>query len=170
MSITSTKVTVDKVRKGTSPSKALPVISNDFNPVIDDLTSLDARVTIIESDVSFSIPSPINSTAVATASQVATGYITSTSASPTSITFPTGTLLGAALGAVAGSAFDLIIDNTAGASTVTMVVSTNAILSAAAVANAASFGLLTIPSGVTGIGTFTLTFSSPTAYVITRVA
>ena len=36
----------------------------------------------------------INATAVATAAEVATGYITSTSAAGTSITFPTGTLLG----------------------------------------------------------------------------
>jgi len=39
----------------------------------------------------------INATATATAAQVITGYITSTSAAPTTITLPTGTLLGAAL-------------------------------------------------------------------------
>ena len=37
----------------------------------------------------------INATATATAAQVATGYITSTSAAATAITLPTGTLLGA---------------------------------------------------------------------------
>lgn len=170
MSITSTKVTVDKVRKGTSPSKALPVISNDFNPVIDDLTSLDIRVSTSQQNRTASSVNAINSTGVATAAQVATGLITSTSAAPTSITFPTGTLLGAALGATQGTAFYLIVDNTAGASTVTMVVSTNAVLSALAVANAAESGLLTIPSGVTGTAEFTLVFSSPTAYTITRSA
>jgi hypothetical protein len=112
----------------------------------------------------------INATAVATAAEVATGYITSTSAAGTNITFPTGTLLGAELQATAGTVLELIIDNTAGASTVTMVVGTNAILSDAANTTAASFGDLTIASGVRGIGRYTLLFSSATAYTITRTA
>jgi hypothetical protein len=112
----------------------------------------------------------INATTTATSAQVAAGRITSTSAAPTTITLPTGTLLGAAIGAVAGTTMDLLIDNTAGANTVTVAVATNGILSAAAVANGASFGLLTIPSGVTGVGRFTLMFSSATAYVFTRTA
>ena len=112
----------------------------------------------------------INATAVATAAEVATGYITSTSAAGTSITFPTGTLLGAELQATAGTVLELIIDNTGGASTVTMVVGVNAILSDAATTTGASFGDLTIASGVTGIGRYTLLFSSATAYTITRTA
>lgn len=112
----------------------------------------------------------INATATATAAQVATGYITSTSAAATTITLPTGTLLGAALGAVQGTVFDLYIDNTAGASTVTVAVATNGILSTAATDTAGSFGDLTIAAGATGIGRFTIMFSSATAYVFTRTA
>ena len=112
----------------------------------------------------------INATATATAAQVATGYITSTSAAATAITLPTGTLLGAALGATQGTVFDLYIDNTAGASTVTIAVAVNGILSTAAADTAGSFGDLTIASGATGIGRFTLMFSSATAYVFTRTA
>jgi len=113
----------------------------------------------------------INATATATAAQVATGRITSTSAAATTITLPTGTLLGAYLGATAGTKFDLIVDNTAGANTVTMAVATNGILSAAAAAgSSANFGLLTVPSGVTGVARFTLLFSSATAYVFSRTA
>lgn len=112
----------------------------------------------------------INSTGTATASQVATGYITSTSGAATTITLPTGTLLGAQLGATQGSVFRLYVDNTAGANTVTIAVATNGILSALAVANAASFGLLTVPSGVTGTAEFTLVFSSATAYTFSRTA
>lgn len=112
----------------------------------------------------------INATATATAAEVATGYITSTSAAATTITLPTGTLLGAALGAQKGTVFDLIVDNTAGANTVTIAVAVNGILSESAETTAASFGDLTIPSGVTGIGRFTIMFSSPTAYVFTRTA
>ena len=114
--------------------------------------------------------SAINATATATAAQVATGYITSTSAAATVITLPTGTLLGAALGAVQGTVFDLYIDNTAGANTVTIAVATNGILSTAAADTAGSFGDLTVASGVTGLARFTLMFSSATAYVFTRTA
>lgn len=112
----------------------------------------------------------INSTAAATAAQVATGYITSTSGSATTITLPTGSLLGAALGASQGTTFELYIDNTAGANTVTIAVAVNGILSDAATTTAASFGQLTVASGVTGLARFTLMFSSATAYVFTRTA
>jgi len=112
----------------------------------------------------------INATATATATQVATGYITSTSAAPTTITLPTGTALGAAIGAAKGTVLDLYIDNTGGASTVTIAVAVNGILSTAAADSAASFGDLTVASGVTGLARFTIMFSSATAYVFTRTA
>ena len=115
----------------------------------------------------------INATATATAAQVATGYITSTSAAATTITLPTGTLLGAALSATRGTVLDLFIDNTAGASTVTIAVATNGVLSTGAVdaaAAAGTFGDLTVASGATGLARFTIMFSSATAYVFTRTA
>lgn len=113
----------------------------------------------------------INATATATAAQVACGYITSTSAAATTITLPTGTLLGAAIGATQGTILFLYIDNTAGANTVTIAVAVNGILSAAAAAgSAAGAGLLTVPNGVTGQACFTLMFSSATAYTFTRTA
>lgn len=113
----------------------------------------------------------INSTGTATAAQIATGYITSTSGAATTITLPTGTLLGAALGATQGTIFTFYVDNTAGANTVTIAVATNGILSAAAAAGStANFGLLTVPSGVTGLAEFTAMFSSATAYVFSRTA
>lgn len=117
------------------------------------------------------VPVAINATATATAAQVAAGYITSTSAAATTITLPTGTLLGAALGAKQGSVYNLFIDNTAGANTVTIAVAVNGILSAAAAAGSgAGAGLLTVPSGVTGQACFTLMFSSATAYTFSRSA
>ena len=112
----------------------------------------------------------INATATATAAQVADGYITSTSALATTITLPTGTLLGAALGATRGTSLDLYIDNTAGADVVTIAVATNGILSTAAADTAGSFGDLTVAAGVTGLARFTIMFSSATAYVFTRTA
>lgn len=115
----------------------------------------------------------INATGTATAAQVATGYITSTSAAATVITLPTGTLLGAAVSATQGTVLDLFIDNTAGANTVTIAVATNGVLSTGAVdaaAAAGTFGDLTVASGVTGLARFTIMFSSATAYAFTRTA
>jgi hypothetical protein len=112
----------------------------------------------------------INVTGDATAAQVADGYITSTSAAPVTITLPTGTALGTALGASRGTVLDLFIDNTAGADVVTVAVNTNAILSSAAADTAGSFGDLTIAAGATGLARYTIMFSSATAYVFTRTA
>lgn len=117
----------------------------------------------------------INATATATAAQLATGYITSTSAAATTITLPTGTLFGAQLGldtaSGQGTTFDFYVDNTAGANTVTIAVATNGILSAAAAAGSSvGAGLLTVPSGVTGIACFRIMFASATAYVFSRIA
>ena len=134
---------------------------------VTDLTTTN----LVFTDQNHPTTAAINATATATAAEVATGYITSTSAAATTITLPTGTLLGAAISATRGTTLDLFVDNTAGASTVTMAVATNGILSAAAAAGSgAGAGLLTVPSGVTGIGCFRIMFSSATAYVFSRIA
>ena len=137
--------------------------------VTTSVTNLTAT-NLVFTDQNHPSTAAINATATATAAEVVTGYITSTSASPTTITLPTGTLLGAALGATRGTVLDLYVDNTAGASTVTIAVAVNGILSTAAADTAGSFGDLTIAHGVTGIGRFTIMFSSATAYVFTRTA
>ena len=120
--------------------------------------------------ISHATKAAVNSTGTATAAQVATGYITSTSAAATTITLPTGTLLGAELGATRGYVFELSVDNTAGASTVTIAVAVNGIKSSAAVTTAGSFGDVSVVAGPTGLARFTLMFSSATAYVFTRTA
>ena len=133
---------------------------------VTDLTTTN----LVFTDQNHPTTAAINATATATAAEVATGYITSTSAAATTITLPTGTLLGAALGAAKGTVLDLFIDNTGGASTVTIAVATNGILSSAAADTAGSFGDLTIAAGATGLARFTIMFSSATAYVFTRTA
>lgn len=133
---------------------------------VTDLTTTN----LVYQDLNHPTTAAINATAVATAAQVITGYITSTSAAATTITLPTGTLLGAALSAVKGTVMDLYVDNTGGASTVTIAVATNGILSSAAADTPGSFGDLTIAAGATGLARFTIMFSSATAYVFTRTA
>ena len=137
--------------------------------VTTSVTNLTAT-NLVFTDQNHPTTAAINATATASAAEVATGYITSTSAAPTTITLPTGTLLGAAISAVKGTVLDLYVDNTAGASTVTIAVATNGILSSAAADTPGSFGDLTIASGATGLARFTIMFSSATAYVFTRTA
>jgi hypothetical protein len=133
---------------------------------VTDLTTTN----LVFTDQNHPSTAAINATGTATAAQVATGYITSTSAAATTITLPTGTDLGAAIGATRGTVWELYIDNTAGANTVTIAVAVNGILSTAAADTAGSFGDLTVASGVTGLARFTIMFSSATAYVFTRTA
>jgi hypothetical protein len=133
------------------------------------VTNLTAT-NLVFTDQNHPTTAAINATTTATGAQVATGYITSTSAASTVITLPTGTALGEAIGAVRGTVLDLYVDNTAGASNVTIAVAVNGILSTAATDTAGSFGDLTIAAGATGIGRFTIMFSSPTTYVFTRTA
>jgi hypothetical protein len=133
------------------------------------VTNLTAA-NLVFTDQNHPTTAAINATATASAAQVATGYITSTSAAATTITLPTGTALGTAIGATRGTVLELYVDNTAGANTVTIAVNTNAILSSAAADTAGSFGDLTVAAGVTGIARYTIMFASATAYVFTRTA
>lgn len=115
--------------------------------------------------------SAINATATATAAQVAGGLITSTSAAATGITLPTATQLGTQLGAVQGTMFDFVVDNTAGSNTVTIIVGSG-IVAAKQVSSGdtAVDALLTVAASATvGIGLFRLVFSSPTATVLYRI-
>ena len=151
-----------------SPTTGAVTVTSTLG-VTTSVTNLTAT-NLVFTDQNHPTTAAINATGTATAAQVATGYITSTSAAATTITLPTGTDLGTAIGATRGTVLELYVDNTAGASTVTMAVATNGILSSAAADTAGSFGDLTIAHGATGIGRFTIMFSSATAYVFTRTA
>lgn len=118
------------------------------------------------------VPAAINSTATASAAQVASGYITSTSGAATTITLPTSTAIAAQIGATAGTVFDLYIDNTAGANTVTITPDASQVKSQVAQVatyGVPTFGLFTVASGTTGLGCFRLVFSSANAASIARI-
>lgn len=109
--------------------------------------------------------SAINATATATAAQVKTGLITSTSAAATSITLPTATQLATALGAVKGTSFEFIVDNSAGANTVTVIVGTG-ITTASALTGGTT---LTVVNGASGVAVFRLIFKSTTTANLARI-
>ena len=127
----------------------------------------------------YTAPQAINSSATATTAQILAGYITSTSAAGVTITMPTGTALGGAIaGCARGTTLEFIVDNTAGSSTITMAVGTNAVQSdwdnqitaATASVTPAAVTPLTIASGVSGMATYKIVFASATAYVFSRVS
>lgn len=95
------------------------------------------------------------------------------------MTMPTGTALGNAItGCARGTTLDFIVDNTAGANTITMAVNTNSVQSdwdvqlttATASVTPAAVTPLTIASGTSGIATYKIVFASATAYVFSRVS
>ena len=125
-----------------------------------------ANGSIHNGRVSIGATGTISSAALAT-----TGYITCTSAAATTITLPIAVTAGVpavqglvpALNASAGQKFTFIVDNTAGASAVTIAIAAgaaNALSDAATVAaSAVAFGRLVVASGVTGMAQFTLMFT-----------
>jgi hypothetical protein len=122
----------------------------------------------------------VNATATLTAAQVDGGYISVTSTAAVGLTMPTGTLLGAQVGASQGYVFDLYIDNTAstGSGVVTMIVGTNAIQSdwatqitvGTASGAAAPVLPLVVQPAALGTACYRIVFSSATAYTFTRTS
>lgn len=136
-------------------------------PTFVKLMSLDAftgNLTLQSGGlISKGTGSAINSTATATAAQVAGGLITSTSASATSITLPTATLLATQLGITTKGGFDFTVDNSAGASIVTMILGSGT----TGLAILTGSNTLTIAAGSVGI--FCYCFSSSTAAYFYRI-
>jgi hypothetical protein len=151
---------------GTSTLNGNAVVGN----ATTDTLIVGATTTFSTAVIYKTTASAINTTATATAAQVKGGLITSTSAAAVTITLPTGTLLGAALGAAQGTMFDLVIDNTAGANTVTIAPGVNCISSAWNAVNDTLLAPHDVPSGVTGNAVFRFIFSSATACTYTRIA
>ena len=161
-------VSIDPNTGAVTVTSTLGVTTSVTNLTATNLTATN----LVFTDQNHPTTAAINATATATAAEVATGYITVTSATAVTLTLPTGTDLGTALAATKGTVLDLYIDNTASTSSgvVTVAVNTNAVLSSAAADTPGSFGDLTIAVGATGLARFTIMFSSATAYAFTRTA
>lgn len=104
-----------------------------------------------------------NVTGTITAANLLKRYITTTSAAAVSLTLPTATLLGAALGATRGDEFDFEIDNSAGANTLTVVVGTGIVAATPALTGGAT---LTVIAGT--FGKFKIIFKDATNALIFR--
>jgi hypothetical protein len=108
----------------------------------------------------------VSGTGTITAAQLVTGALVF-SGGAGSLTLPTGTLLGAALGAAAGTVFDFTVTNVAGSGICTIVASTNIVAGPAVITGGAT---LTVANSATqGIGLFRIVFFSATAAVLFRI-
>lgn len=107
----------------------------------------------------------INTTATVTAAQLAGGLLTSTSAAAVTMTLPTATALATQLTAVQGTIFDFVVDNSAGANTVTVAVGSGIVASTFPSTNTLTLGA----SATTGTAVFRITFISATAATLTRI-
>ena len=134
--------------------------------VISSTTLTISGLSTLNAIVEKHTASAINASATATAAQIATGYITSTSALAVGITLPSATDLATALGATAGSSFEFIVDNSAGANTVTIVGVASITVNTPAITGGAT---LTV-STANAVGIFRLIFTSTTAAKILRIA
>jgi hypothetical protein len=138
-------------------------------PTFTKLSSLDAATgnltlqtgTLIEKGTS----AAINSTATATAAQVAGGVLTSTSAAATTITLPTATAMATQLNITGFGRFTFAVYNTSGANTVTIALGSGM----TALTTLTGENTLTIPSGTGGFGRFALEFSNATTCTISRI-
>ena len=125
--------------------------------------TLGGRI-VLRNPVINRVAAAINVTGTILANQLAGGLITSTSAAAVTATLPTASLLATEVKASRGTSVDFVVDNTAGANTVTVAVGTG-IVTASAVLTGAN--TLTVASGA--IGVFKIVFSSTTAALLYRV-
>ena len=127
--------------------------------------SVTGNITTTTANVQKRTASAINSTATATAAQVLGGLITSTSAAATTITLPPVADLVTATGAAQGTTIEFVVDNSAGANTVTIAVGTGMTASGFPATNT----LTLAQSATVGTAGFRITFISGTAATLTRI-
>ncbi len=110
---------------------------------------------------------PINTTATATAADIITGYIASTTAAAVNITLPTATDISAALGSSVGqgTSFEFSVENTGGSNSVTLVAGTGITVHAPIISG--TDNLIITPTNA--IGRFRLVFTSTTSAKLFRI-
>jgi hypothetical protein len=123
-------------------------------------------ITFSKATIRKNTATAINTTATVTAAQLAGGLLTSTSAAAVTMTLPTATALATQLGAVQGTVFDFVVDNSAGSNTVTVAVGSGIVASGFPGTNT-----LTLANSATiGVATFRIVFISTTAATLTRIS
>ncbi len=137
------------------------VLADTISPNTTGTTIIKTTAGLVEKHTATAFPT----TATITAAQLSTGYITSLTAAAVSLTLPTATDLGTALGATSGTSFEFIIDVTGGANTLTVLVNTGITAATPVITGG---GTLTV-SVANAIGIFRIVFSSATVAKLYRI-
>lgn len=162
--------------------KNIKILASIFGNVVEDLTNGLETDTIsetttgngvaidgakIKDGVFIAKPTPvaIDVTATATAAQIASGYLTSSTAAAVSITLPTATELATALGANQGDSFEFAVENTGSSNAITMVLGSGITAATPVITGG---GTLTI-SAANDVGVFKVVFTSATAAKLFRI-
>jgi hypothetical protein len=149
---------------------SINTINSDIDTLNDNVHSLENAIvtesvsgvnTIVEKRTA----TAFNTSGTITPAQLATGYITSTSAATVTLTLPTATELATELGASGGTSFEFIVNNSAGANTVTVAINTGITAATPVVTGG---GTLTV-SVANGIGIFRIVFVSGTVARLFRI-
>ena len=111
----------------------------------------------------------INTSATATAANIVSGYITSTTAAAVTITLPTATLIATQIGSAAaqGTSLEFSVENTGTTNAVTLAVGTGISVQTGTLAIIGSNNLSV--TAVNKIGRFRLVFTSATAAMLFRI-
>lgn len=162
----ATIVTTGSITSGTTVTATTGVIT-------DSITEKTAGkgITLLKNTVQKRTLAALNSTGIVTAAMVNNGGITSTSAAGVTATLDAIATIVTQTGATAGTSVDFVIDNTGGASTVTLAVSAGIVVAKqTSSGDSAVDQLLTVAASSTiGVGVFRLYFQSTSAAVLFRV-
>lgn len=128
-------------------------------------------ITVSNNLIRKTVATAVNATGTIAAAAVVKGLITSTSAAGVTATLDTAVAIAAAASAVQGTIIEFIVDNTAGASTVTVAVGAGIVAAKqVSTGDTANDVLLTVAASATvGIGIFRLVFLSATAATLFRI-
>lgn len=166
----ATETRISKVDMKKRAQQPVGVNDNNFVKMGELNRIIDQINDVFDESVDHSTAA-INVTATVTAAQLATGYLTSTSAATVTMTLPTAVLLAAQLNATQGTEFSFIVDNTAGSNVVTVAVGTGIVIAKQVnTTDAANNQILTVAASATvGVGLFKIVFTSATAAVLFRI-
>jgi hypothetical protein len=144
---------------------AIVDVSNQMQLGNASLTTVMSSGNMVVSNPTLSV---INASATATAAQLVTGYIiTSPNFAAINITLPTVANIVTQLGGAVnqGTSFEFTVDNSAGLTTVTLVLSAGITVPTSAVTGGSTMTVSTVNK----VGRFRLTFTSTTTAVLFRV-
>lgn len=133
------------------------------NTIAEQLTG--SGITIAQNTIEKKSLTALDATGTITAAMVNKGGITSTSAAAVLATLDTATAIGTQIGAVNGTSIEFVVDNTAGANTVTVAVGAGITVCSGVVTGSDT---LTV-SVANAIGIFRLVFSSATVAKLYRI-